>query len=67
MNDVRIDTGTDARTLVGIILLGVLGLYALGFDQGLILSLVQGDIAFDLNMLHEAVHDARHAAGFPCH
>lgn len=67
MNDVWIGTGTDARTLVGMILLGLLGLYALGFDQGLILSLVQGDIAFDLNLLHELVHDARHTAGFPCH
>jgi len=67
MNDVRIAASIDARTLVGVTLLGLLGLYALGFDQGRILSLVQGDIAFDLNLLHEAVHDARHAAGFPCH
>lgn len=67
MNDARIAAGMDARTLVGMALLGVLGLYVLGFDQGLILSLIQGDIAFDLNLLHEVVHDARHTAGFPCH
>lgn len=49
------------------VLLGVLGLYALAIDQGFLLSLVQGDIAFDMNLLHEFVHDARHTAGFPCH
>lgn len=49
------------------LLLGLLGLYALAIDQGFILSLVQGDAAFDMNLLHEVVHDVRHAAGFPCH
>jgi cobalt transporter subunit CbtB len=29
--------------------------------------LVQGSAAFDMNLIHELVHDARHAAGFPCH
>jgi cobalt transporter subunit CbtB len=41
--------------------------YALAADQGFLLSLMQGARAFDINLLHEAVHDARHAAGFPCH
>lgn len=45
----------------------LLGLYVLALDQGLLLSLVQGSAAFDLNLVHEFVHDARHAAGFPCH
>lgn len=49
------------------LLLGLLGLYALALDQGFILSLFQGDIAFDMNLLHEVVHDVRHVAGFPCH
>ncbi len=49
------------------LLLGLLGLYALAIDQGFIMSLFQGDIAFDINLLHEVVHDVRHAAGFPCH
>ena len=51
--------------------LGVLGgmfsLYIVALDQGLLLSLVQGAAAFDMNLIHEFVHDARHAAGFPCH
>jgi cobalt transporter subunit CbtB len=42
-------------------------LYVLAVDQGYLLSLVQGAAAFDVNLLHELVHDARHAAGFPCH
>lgn len=49
------------------LLLALFLLYVLGLDQGFILSLVQGDFAFDQNLIHEAVHDARHAAGFPCH
>lgn len=43
-------------------------LYAiLAFDQGHLLSLVQGQTAFDTNFIHELVHDARHLAGLPCH
>lgn len=53
--------------LAGMFLLGALGLYVLALDQGFLLSLVQGAQAFDMNVIHEAVHDARHAAGFPCH
>jgi len=53
--------------LAGIVLLALLAFYALALDQGLLLSLVQGKIAFNQNLLHEVVHDARHAAGFPCH
>ncbi len=53
--------------LVGAVGLGLFALYLLALDQGLFLSLFQGDIAFDMNLLHEMVHDARHVAGFPCH
>jgi hypothetical protein len=49
------------------VLLGLFALYVVGWDQGQLLSLVQGDVAFDQNLVHEALHDARHAAGFPCH
>lgn len=41
--------------------------YVLAVDQGFLLSLLQGQMAFDQNFIHELVHDARHAAGFPCH
>lgn len=54
--------GRIAATLVALVTL-----YILALDQGQLLSLVQGSIAFDQNLIHEALHDARHAAGFPCH
>jgi len=54
-------------TLVGLLGLAVVGFYILALDQGWLLSLAQGDRAFDLNFIHETVHDARHVAGFPCH
>jgi cobalt transporter subunit CbtB len=54
-------------TLVGLSGLALFGFYVLALDQGWLLSLVQGARAFDLNLIHEAVHDARHVAGFPCH
>jgi hypothetical protein len=46
---------------------GLATLYVMGLDQGLLFSVVQGASAYDQNLLHEFVHDARHAAGFPCH
>lgn len=49
------------------LLLGLFTLYIVGLDQGLLLSVVQGELAFDQNLIHEIVHDARHTAAFPCH
>lgn len=54
-------------TSAGLVLLALFMLYTLALDQGLLLSWVQGPAAFDMNLIHEFVHDARHAAGFPCH
>ena len=54
-------------TSASLIFAALLALYVLALDQGLLLSLVQGPAAFDMNLIHEFVHDARHAAGFPCH
>jgi cobalt transporter subunit CbtB len=48
-------------------LLSLLGFYGLALDQGWLLSWFHGAQAFDLNFIHELVHDTRHAAGFPCH
>ena len=65
------DTGVLVRkdfwVLTGLLMVGVFGLYALALDQGWILSLVQGAPALDMNLIHELIHDTRHAAGFPCH
>jgi hypothetical protein len=56
------------KTAVGI-LLGVmaLGLFMVGYDQGHIFSVAQGQPAYDEMWMHEFYHDMRHAAGFPCH
>ena len=51
----------------GLIFISLFTLYVLALDQGFLLSLFQGPAAFDMNLIHEALHDARHAAGFPCH
>lgn len=56
----------DKPTIL-VAILGLFTLYVVGLDQGHLLSVVQGGLAFDQNLIHEAVHDARHAAGFPCH
>lgn len=48
-------------------LAALVAFYLVGFDQGHALSLLQGELAFDQNLIHELVHDARHVAGLPCH
>jgi len=53
--------------LMGLVLASLFGFYVLALDQGWLLSWFQGAQAFDLNFIHELVHDTRHAAGFPCH
>ncbi len=53
--------------LFSVTVLGIFSLYLVGFDQGYLLAIFQGHSALTQNMLHELVHDARHAAAFPCH
>jgi len=55
------------KHLVALVVAGLALLYVLAFDQGQLLSVVQGSLAFEQNLIHELTHDARHAAGFPCH
>ena len=45
----------------------IFGLFIIGYDQGHIFSVVEGEQAFIDQFLHEFSHDLRHAAGFPCH
>lgn len=58
---------TDWLLLGYAVVLGLLVLYIVGFDQGFLLSLFQGHSAYDVNMFHELIHDSRHIAAFPCH
>jgi hypothetical protein len=50
-------------------LLGILvfGLFVIGFDQGQILGIFQGQRAYGDLLMHEFALDMRHAAGFACH
>lgn len=41
--------------------------YAVGYDQGLLLRTALGKLAQTNNYLHEFFHDGRHLLGFPCH
>ncbi|HEY9486630.1 MAG TPA: CbtB domain-containing protein [Nitrososphaeraceae archaeon] len=45
----------------------IFGLFIVGYDQGQLFSLVQGEQAYNDLWVHEFSHDMRHAAGFPCH
>ena len=45
----------------------VFGIFVVGFDQGQLFSIVQGNSAYNVKYLHEFTHDIRHASGFPCH
>lgn len=51
------------------VLLAILlfGMFIVGYDQGQLFSLAEGQKAFDDMWMHEFYHDLRHAAGFPCH
>ena len=53
--------------LIILVTVSIIGLFVVGFDQGHIFSLINGDSAFTEQFLHELTHDMRHAAGFPCH
>jgi hypothetical protein len=66
----QINVTKNGVPLIAIVALAILfaaGLFAVGFDQGHIFSLVYGEEAFQDMYIHELTHDMRHAAGFPCH
>ncbi len=67
MSQMNVSAKNEGWVLTGMLVLGIVALYVLALDEGFLLSLVQGARAFDMNLLHELVHDARHAASFPCH
>ncbi len=48
-------------------IIAIVSIHIVGYDQGQLFSLVQGNEAYDAMWLHELTHDMRHAAGFPCH
>ena len=50
-----------------LITISMIGFFIVGFDQGHLFSLINGESSFTEQFLHELTHDMRHAAGFPCH
>ena len=58
---------SDWLILGSALVLGLLALYIVGFDQGFLLSFFQGHVAYQVNIIHELIHDSRHIAAFPCH
>jgi len=63
----KTSTSIPFLAIITLSLVFVIGLFVIGYDQGHIFSLIQGDQAFIDQFLHEFSHDLRHAAGFPCH
>jgi uncharacterized membrane protein SpoIIM required for sporulation len=60
--------GGVPKIAVGVLLgVLVLGVFVMGFDQGQIFSIAQGEQAYNDMWIHEFSHDMRHSAGFPCH
>ncbi|MFR9752822.1 CbtB domain-containing protein [Nocardia sp. 004] len=53
------DSLATVLTTVGVVLLALLTLYLVGFDQGA--------ISRSGMYLHELMHDGRHLLGLPCH
>ena len=54
-------------TSVGMLAIAAAGIFVIGLDNGQLMGIFMGDLAQQQNLLHELFHDARHAAGFPCH
>lgn len=66
-NPVAVSHALAGTIAVGAVLLALLTLYAVYFDQGALLSPVLGRMAVTANYLHEFAHDGRHLLGAPCH
>ncbi|HEX7179658.1 MAG TPA: CbtB domain-containing protein [Nitrososphaeraceae archaeon] len=61
-------SSTISKAVIGLLIAILLFcLFIVGFDQGQLFSIVQGQKAYDGMWMHEFYHDMRHAAGFPCH
>ena len=67
-NKTIVSTYDSSKIAIGFLAaIALFGIFVVGYDQGHIFSLVQGNQAFDMKYLHEITHDMRHAAGFPWH
>ena len=58
---------TPKVAIATLVIIALFSLYIVGYDQGQLFSLAQGNEAYQTMWLHEFTHDIRHSAGFPCH
>jgi uncharacterized membrane protein SpoIIM required for sporulation len=61
------DTKVPKGALGLLIFIAIFGLFIVGYDQGQLFSIAEGQKAYDNLWIHEFTHDMRHSAGFPCH
>ena len=65
---IQISEANIPKAAIGLLIfILAFGLFIVGYDQGQLFSLVQGEQAYNDLWIHEFSHDMRHAAGFPCH
>ena len=68
LKQIQISEASVPKAAVGLLIfILAFGLFIVGYDQGQLFSLVQGEQAYNDLWVHEFSHDMRHAAGFPCH
>jgi uncharacterized membrane protein SpoIIM required for sporulation len=68
LKQIQISEAIVPKAAVGLLIfILAFGLFIVGYDQGQLFSLVQGEQAYNHLWVHEFSHDMRHAAGFPCH
>ncbi|MGH8910634.1 MAG: CbtB domain-containing protein [Egibacteraceae bacterium] len=67
MTAARLSGRELAVPALGALVFALLMLYAIGFDQGVLVSPVTHAMADRGGVLHEFFHDARHLLGIPCH
>jgi uncharacterized membrane protein SpoIIM required for sporulation len=68
LKQIEISETNFPKAAVGLLIFVLaFGLFIVGYDQGQLFSLVQGEQAYNDLWVHEFSHDMRHAAGFPCH
>lgn len=60
-------TSVPKIALLALVAVFAFGVFAVGYDQGQLFSVVIGEQAYADLYIHELTHDMRHAAGFPCH
>jgi hypothetical protein len=59
--------GRSLLTLPFVLAFVLLAIFAVLFDNGVLLAPLLGDVSYAANYLHELFHDGRHLLGAPCH